>query len=318
MLLRMTKIILSVFVFMFISSTAALAWSWLIASDGDPLTFTKWNELVAYVNTKISSGVNLGTGEWIYAGTWATWTLNLKTLKAGSGVTLSSSANEITIESTGWGGSITTESINVAIAACSTSTTPYKTFMNAYAPVAPSASWAEVNAVGTIDPDNTSTWDASLIDNNYTSLTYNNSSQGSANKSLPAIDLWSSTNLWSVRIYWWNPQTYGTTNWNIQWSNNGTTWANLATWIVKSTGATGDFTDHPITGSWRYIRFFNITGLNTDWVTLGEIEAFQAVTTTAINYNVFSRDIEIRESGWFVEVCNNEANAITVEINSLQ
>lgn len=318
MFLRIAKIFLSVCAFMLISSTAVFAWSWLTASDGDPLTFTKWNELLAYVNTKLSSGVNLGTGEWIYAGTGATWTLNLKTLKAGSGVTLSSDANEITIESTGWSSSITTENVSVGIASCATSTTPYKTFLNAYASVTPAVFWAEVTPTGTIDPDNTSTGDAALIDNNYTSLTYNNSSQGSANVSLPAIDLWTSTSLWLARVYWWNPQTYGTTSGNIQWSNDGTTWTNLATWIVKTAWASWDFTDHPISGSWRYVRFFNVTGLNVNWVTLWELEVFAPVATAPINYNVFSRNIEIREAWWVVEVCNNEAIAITVEINSLQ
>ena len=85
MFLRIAKIFLSVFVFMLISSTAVFAWSWLIASDGDPLTFTKWNELVAYVDTKLESN----------------------NIIAGSNISLSLSGSDITINGN-WGASAIT------------------------------------------------------------------------------------------------------------------------------------------------------------------------------------------------------------------
>ncbi len=320
MFLRILKIILSVCFCVFISWSVVVAWTWLIASDGDPLTFTKWNELVAYVDSKISSGINLWTGEGIYA--WTGWltTANFKSLNAGTGIVLSSDADEITISSNGvWAiPSISSETVAVDPGTCSMSTTPYKSFMNAFVSIVSGWTWVEFTPVWTIDPDNNSTNDANMIDNNYTNLVYNNSNQWSANKSLPAIDLGSSQVVWTVRLHWWNPQTYGTTNWTIQWSNNGTTWTNLATWIVKNSWATWDTTDHSVSGSWRYLRFFNVTWQNVNWVVLSETEAFGSGSWTSINHHVFNREIEIRENGWNIQVCNNEWDSYKIEIFSLQ
>ena len=48
---------------------------------------------------------------------------------------------------------------------------------------------SDIVPVGTINPDNTSSLGANLINGNQTDLCYNNSSPGSSNKALPAIDL---------------------------------------------------------------------------------------------------------------------------------
>lgn len=51
------------------------AWTWLVAENGDYITVPKWNELVTYVDTKLSRSE----------------------LLAGTGVTLTSSGSDITI-----------------------------------------------------------------------------------------------------------------------------------------------------------------------------------------------------------------------------
>ena len=178
--------------------------------------------------------------------------------------------------------------------------------------------WAEYTPTGTIDIDNTSTWDNNLIDNNYANLIYNNSSQWTVNKSLPAVDLGSSLPVWIVRIYWWNPATYGVTNAKIQWSTNGTTWVDLFSWISKTTGATWDFNDYTVIGNYRYYRFYSITGLNTNWFVISELEVFAAWGTSTEYINIFNRNMEIKNNTGKVEICNNEAVNRTIEINSLQ
>lgn len=268
--------------------------------------------------TFINSGTNLGSGEWVFAQVSGTGVWEFKSLVAGTGVTLSSSTNEITIESTG-STSLTTQTLAVPANSCATSTITSSGFLNAYANSATTVSPSvEIFPTGTIDPDNTSTGDNNIRNDNYTDLIYNNSSAGTANKSLPALDLWSSTPLWAVRIYWWNPQTYGVTNGKIQGSNNGTTWTDLSTGIVKTTGATGDFDDYTVTGSYRFVRLFSVTGLNGTWVTMSEIEAFGSGASSVDDVHVFNRNIQVNKVWGFVEFCNNEAVAHTLEISGIQ
>ncbi len=278
------------------------AWNGIIAESGDIITLAKWNEMIATINTKLSSNN-------VY-GTW--------------GVTITASGgNDIVIglSTAAW---INTEALTVPGTSCVVSATTYNRYMNGYV-VYNETIWgtpgAEAVPIGTIDPDNTSTGDAGLIDNDYTSLTYNNSDQGSANKSLPAINLGASIALQSVRLSWWTPQTYGTTNGIIQWSNDGINWTNLASGIVNNTGATGDQTDHSISWSWQYIRFFNVSWQSADWITMAEIEAFTVGTPgtpTTLYDHVMDRGVDLHNNGNFLEVCNTETTPLDIEIHSLQ
>lgn len=200
---------------------------------------------------------------------------------------------------------------------CTVTSIAYESFLNAYAEVITTIPWAEINPIGTIDPDNTSTGDASLINNNYTDLIYNNNSQWTANKSLPAIDLWSSQNAWIIRVYWWNPVTYWVTNGQIQGSNDGTTWTPLVSNIVKTTGATWDFDDYSVSWSYRYYRLFSVAGLNATWVVIAELEVFSIGSIQTEFIHVFNREIEVKNSAWNLEICNNELTPLDIEINHL-
>jgi len=251
--------------------------------------------------------------------------INQSDIIAGTGITVTPSWSGVIIGRSNTSGNVTSQILTVANGACQTAgTIPYKTYTSAFVDESVTTwwtPWAEANPTGTIDADNTSTFDANIIDNNYTNLVYNNSITGSANKSLPGIDLWSSIALQSVDIYWWTPATYGTTNGRIQWSNDGTTWTNLVTGIVKNTGATWDVTSHTVSWSWRYIRFFNVTWQNVTYIVLAEIEAFTVWTpwvTTTENIHISDYDMQIRNDAGFLEVCNNEASTYTLEINSIQ
>jgi hypothetical protein len=73
----------------------------VVATDGELEELPAGDSLGALGEANTAS--NLGTGQ----GVWVSKTevnLNFKSLKAGSGVTLSSNATEITINSTGGGG----------------------------------------------------------------------------------------------------------------------------------------------------------------------------------------------------------------------
>ena len=320
MFIRISKIFFSIIVLLFLTVSFVFSWTGIIADDGDILTFTKWNELVGYIDAQVWwSGANLWVWTGIFASVTGSGQMQFKSLVAGTGMTISSDASTVTIGKAGaWIWSLVSETISATgLGACTVSTIPYEGFINAYVETIIVTPWPEINPTGTIDADSTSTWDANLINNDYTDLIYNNSSAGTANKSLPWVDLWSSLAVWVARLYRWNPATYGVTDGKIQGSNNGTTWIDLVTWIVKTTGATGDSDDYSISGNYRYIRLFSVAWLNATWVTLAETEVFQAGSVSNEYVNIFNRDMEVRSNAGFVEVCNNESTA-NVEINSVQ
>lgn len=306
-------LIFSIFTF-----TGVKAWNGIIAENGDILTFSKWNELVQYIDDHVSEYISVWGGASLIANTTADWDLTLKSLVAGNGIQITPNSNEVVIHSTGWGSmSLTSTGITIPASSCSTTSLEYNRFLNAYATIFTVTPWAEITPVGTLDIDNTSTWDASLINNNYTDLLYNNNSQGSANKSLPAVDIWSSQSVWMVRVYWWNPATYGFTNAQIQGSNDGTTRTPLVTNIVKTSWATGDFDDYTVSGSYRYFRLYSVSGLNATWVVISEIEVFSIGSSFSEYIHVFNRDIQVKNNGWFLEMCNNEGTSLDIEIHHL-
>lgn len=320
MFTRLLRIFASTFFALSLTWGFVVAWNGIMAEDGDLLTFTKWNELVAYIDAHVSwSGANIGGGEWVFDAVTGSGQMQFKTIVAGTWLTITSDSSEITI-SKPWAsvGSLVTDNITVSGSTCLVTTIPHDAFMNGYAEVVTTSPGTEHTPTGTIDPDANSTWDANMINNNYTDLAYNNSSAWSANKSLPAVDLWASVAVWVARIYRWTPATYGTTDGTIQWSNDGAAWTDLVTGIVQNTGATGDSTDHTISGNWRYIRFFNVTGQNATWVVLSELEVFAVGSTTTEYIHLMNRDVEIKNNGGNLEVCNNEGWDLDIEINSLQ
>lgn len=288
----LSRLVAMILIFAF-SLQASYAWIGLIAESGDILNISKWNQMIGELGNKLET--------WnILAWTW---------------ITLTTSGNDITLSADS--AVINSQTLNVPSASCVTSSLAYQGFMNAYAEIITTTPGTEIVPTGTIDPGNVSTGDANLINNNYTDLVYNNNTAGTNNKALPAVDLWSTQSVGVVRIYWWSPASYGVTNGQIQGSNNGTSWTPLVTNIVKTSGSTGDFDDYTVSGSYRYYRLFSVSGLNANWVVISELETFAIGTTTSEWVHVFHRDIEIKNDSWFVELCNNEAIALNVEVNGL-
>lgn len=69
------------------------------------------------------------------------------------------------------------------------------------------------------------------------------------------LDLGKVCTLTQISI-WWN-KTYGSANYNIQASNDNTTWTNLLTGLSSSGGTTNPFQkNHTISGSYRYLRIY--------------------------------------------------------------
>lgn len=128
----------------------------------------------------------------------------------------------------------------------------------------------QLTITGTIDPDNVSTGDNNLINGNFTDLCYNNRSAGSSNKALPAIDLGVETQVDLVSIWWWNA-TYTASNFKVQGSADGTTWQDLAT---NQSASVDGRQDIAVDAQVRYLRVFCVTGRNTSWVVLSEMQAY--------------------------------------------
>jgi hypothetical protein len=144
----------------------------------------------------------------------------------------------------------------------------------------------EVPLSGTIDPDNVSSDDANLIDNNLNNLCYNDNSIGSANKGSVGIDtdgVGGVPTVEIVRVWWWS-NSFIATNFKIQGSNNGTTWTDILT-NLDSIGKQGTFTEHNLGGTnFRYYRVFTVTGLNTSFVVLSEMKAYEEGITEELDY----------------------------------
>lgn len=289
------------------------AWNGILAEDWDILTFTKWNELVAYIDERVSEFQSIGGWASIIASTNTQGDATFKSLTAGQGIQIDNNANEVIISSTGWIQPTATD-ISVSAESCNTTSIAYRNFLSAYTEIIVTTPWAEINPVGVIDPTNISTGDANLINNNYSDLVYNNGSQWTINKELPAVDLWSSQNAGIVRIYWWNPDQYGVIKGEIQGSNDGTTWTPLFTNIAKTNIWALPYDDYQVSGSYRYYRLFSVTWLHNTWVVISELEVFQVGSVISNAYHVFNRDIEVKNNNWFIELCNNEFIDLDIEI----
>lgn len=175
------------------------------------------------------------------------------------------------------------------------------------------AAGGEAVPVGTIDPDSTSTGDAAVIDNNYSNLLYNNTSAGSAGKSLPAIDLGTPKEIDNIRVYWWNPNTYGSNNFNIEASNDGANWDVIASGLSTGGTTTGSFDDIAVSGTYQYWRFRNIVGKNATWVVISEIEASAVGVNQEILWN-YTTDITVQGVAGDVTVANNTGADLDVHI----
>lgn len=174
--------------------------------------------------------------------------------------------------------------------------------------------WPELVPVGTVDPTNVSTNDANLINGNLTDLCYNNSSNGSANKPLPGIDLGSPQAVARIDLYRWSA-TYLSNNFSIQGSNDGTTWTDVAT-NLQSTQVW--LQELPVSGTYRYWRLFNISGTNATFVVLSEMKAFAVWvgSTTFSAQNNPDVVIEDDPSGNTI-IRNNLSQDLTFIINYL-
>lgn len=167
------------------------------------------------------------------------------------------------------------------------------------------SSGSEISASGMYDPTNCCRREWRLSDNNDYNLVYNNFDSGSSNQEMPAIDLGSSQSVDTIRINWYSSY-YTSQNFRIEGSNNGTNWTTvsdgLSTTVSVGTSQ-GDYPeDYPVNGTYRYWRMFNVTGTNSSWIALSEIEAFAAASGDVVEQsssgglNFSSSDIDLTES----------------------
>lgn len=178
-----------------------------------------------------------------------------------------------------------------------------------------SGALTEIPATGTIDPDSTSTGDANLINNNLTDLVYNNSSSGSANKSLPAFDLGSVQQVDIVSVWWWN-NTYTSTNYKIQISNDGVNWTDKIV-NLNSTGQANQKLDFTVNDTFRYFRVFNITGTNASWVVISEMKAYASESGLNIESDSSSEIVVYCNSNGKIEIENVSSTTKQVTVNYL-
>lgn len=155
------------------------------------------------------------------------------------------------------------------------------------------------------DPGNCCHYQDRLSDNNPYNLVYNNRRPGSTNQNLPAIDIQSPQPVSTIRVNWYS-SLYGATDFRIEASNNLGNWTTIVDNLSMSgAGLTiGDYPqDIPVSGTYRYWRFFCKTGVNSTWVALSELEAFSASTGDIVeqsssgNLDFSSSTLDLTESG---------------------
>jgi hypothetical protein len=140
-----------------------------------------------------------------------------------------------------------------------------------------------ITAVGTIDPGNVSTFDANLINGNLNDFCYNNSSAGSADKELPAMDLGSPVEVGIISVVWFSA-TYASNDFGIEASNDGTNWTTVVDNL--SWGGTPNVEDRfviPAGNSFRYWRLRCNVGLNASFFIIREMIAQQNAGTRLVN-----------------------------------
>lgn len=211
---------------------------------------------------------------------------------------------------------VKTQTLTIPANATIVTSAKAQNFINAWALIPGNAN--KISAIGTIDPTNVSTGDANLINDIYDDLTYNNSSAGSRNKALPAIDIGTAQAIGTVDVYWWN-NTYTATNYSIQGSTNGTNWTTLASGL-NSSGIVGS-SQNPqkvqVSGSYRYIRVFCTTGSNSTWVVISELEVFSPSNTTITEYISSRDDILVGINNGSVEIANRNDFAVEAIVHYL-
>ena len=175
---------------------------------------------------------------------------------------------------------------------------------------------SEITPTGTIDPDNISTTEAQLINGNLTDLTYNNSSAGTVNKSLPAIDLGSVQAVGQLALWWWTNATYMASNYKIQTSIDGTTWTDVYT-NLDSTGLQGQRVDFAMSSSFRYARVFCVQGNNASWVVISELKAFSQGQTIKKELDNTVDTVVVCNASSVIEIQNNSSQSKTYTINHI-
>lgn len=168
---------------------------------------------------------------------------------------------------------------------------------------------AEITAGLSInDFDNVSSGDVNLLDGNLTNLVYNNTSAGTTNKAMPALDLGTPTPISEFHMYGWTNATYIATDYRVEVSNDGVTWTTVIGGIMSNTG----LNVIPINGTWRYIRPFIVMGANTAWFTLSEYKVFGVGTTVTTLHN--PNNLKINYNGLFLEFQNMTSFPQTLKI----
>lgn len=191
-------------------------------------------------------------------------------------------------------------------------TIPANSLLNVYADLP--IPWPLLTPIGTIDPDGNSSLWPNLINGNLGDLCYNNLSPGSANKSLPAIDLWSSLPVSKVNLYRWDA-AYLSNDFRIEGSNDGTSWTTVASWLSSSGVGLQEI---PVIWTFRYWRLFNVSGVNSAFVVLTEMELFSVspgTNKTLVSSN--SDFVTVIDDGGDLEITNNQVVALDFTVNYL-
>jgi len=173
-----------------------------------------------------------------------------------------------------------------------------------------------IASTGTIDPDNVSTNEANLINGNFTDLAYNNSQQGTDNRSLPGIDLGVAKAFNRVNVYWWRDQ-YTAVDYKIQGSNNGTAWVDLVVGLNSENVIANN--ENPqridVDANFRYIRVFSVDGADPNFVVLSELQVLTEGEIEVKNISDFEA-VTVEVEGEFVKFVNTGTNQVLIKVLS--
>lgn len=221
------------------------------------------------------------------------------------------SASDVDTDDLG-GGSFSIETKTITQGASATFVSTLAKFINAWSER--TSSGGLLTPVGTIDPTSVSTNDANLVNGNFSDYCYNDSSAGTTNKPLPAMDLGVPKVITNVIITWYSA-TYVANNFKIQGNNSNSP----SGWVDLVTGVAGVMTTQTVnipsgTPAYRYYRIFTATGNDTSYIVVREMQA-TGVASPIIEYVNNNSLYEITNDGGNVSITNNTDSDADVTVS---
>lgn len=306
----MKKIISTIWVF-FLSFSAVIAWNWLIAENWDLLNLSKWNELIAQLDTKLS---NTDILPW-------------------SGITLTNSWSQVIIDSAAWS-SIPFIDMSNLLQMWTTLTDDLSILGQNFTPntslTIPGFDWS-INSISVVSPTqidlNVTSWSNEV---DYDIVLSNNGTLNSLwswngvwyFKVWPVLWIWvawtynetfESNTLWS-----WSEVTWLTANVSFQVNSNGTpsgstwpSWAAAGTYYIYTEASNPNFPNRTFaieTDNFRHAQSISFD-YHMYWADMGTLEvqtSYNNIWTTVytLAWQQQTAETQAWDNTWNIDLSN--------------